>query len=99
LQITVKRRANGYRVYDSEDINKLKIIRSLRCANYSLSSILRLMNAFFRDKSTDVEQALNTPDENEDIVSVYDRLIISLKRARENAEQIIAMLTEMKSKY
>lgn len=31
--LTVKRMQNGYRVYDSNDINRLKIIRSLRCAN------------------------------------------------------------------
>lgn len=34
--LNVKRMENGYRVYSSEDINRLKMIRSLRCANYSL---------------------------------------------------------------
>ncbi len=41
--LTVKRRQNGYRIYTSQDIQRLKIIRSLRCANYSLESILRLL--------------------------------------------------------
>lgn len=36
---SVRRMANGYRVYTGEDIQRLTIIRSLRCANYSLSSI------------------------------------------------------------
>ena len=42
--LTAKRKENGYRIYNTDDIKKLKIISSLRCANYSLSSILRLLN-------------------------------------------------------
>lgn len=97
--LKIKRKENGYRVYDYEDINKLKIIRSLRCANYSLSAILRMMNAIFQNESADAKQVLNTPDKNEDIVSACDRLIISLYTAKENAVQIVDMLCEMKNKY
>ncbi len=39
-----KRKENGYRVYNETDMKRLKIIRSLRCANYSLSAILRMLN-------------------------------------------------------
>ena len=42
---TIKRRENGYRVYSMKDIQRLKIIRSLRCANYSLAAILRMLRA------------------------------------------------------
>lgn len=97
--LKIKRRENGYRVYDYEDIKKLKIIRTLRCANYSLSSILRMMNVIFQNEGVDAKQVLNTPNENEDIVSICDKLIISLNIAKENAKQIIDMLSEMKSKY
>lgn len=98
---TVKKKCkeNGYRVYNYEDLKKLKIIRSLRCANYSLSYILRMMNAIFQNESADVRQVLNTPNENEDIVSVCDKLIISLNNAKKNAEKIIDLLSEIKSKY
>ena len=41
--LTVKRKQNGYRVYADDDIRRLKIIRSLRCANYSLEAILRML--------------------------------------------------------
>ncbi len=37
--LSVKRKQNGYRVYTSDDMQRLKIIRSLRCANYVLSAI------------------------------------------------------------
>ena len=46
----IMRKSNGYRVYREEDLRRLKIIRTLRCANYSLSSILRLMNQLFKDE-------------------------------------------------
>jgi DNA-binding transcriptional MerR regulator len=97
--LKIKRKENGYRVYDNDDINKLKIIRSLRCANYSLSSILRLMNAIFENENVDTKQVLNTPNGNEYIVSVCDKLIISLNSAKRNAEKIIDLLLEMKKNY
>ena len=97
--LNIRRKENGYRVYSNEDIKKLKIIRSLRCANYSLSSILRMMNAIYRNESADAKQVLNTPNENEDIVSVCDKLIISLNNAKKNAVEITNMLSEMKRKY
>ena len=97
--LKIKRKENGYRVYDHEDIKKLKIIRSLRCANYSLSSILRMMNTIINNERADVKQVLNTPQNDDDIVSVCDKLIASLNAAKKNAEKIIRILSEMKSKY
>ena len=44
--IKVKRRENGYRIYTENDMNRLRIIRTLRCANYSLSAILRMLNSY-----------------------------------------------------
>ena len=98
--LKVKRKKNGYRIYDSDDINRLKIIRSLRCANYSLSAILRMLNALeyrINKSRTDILKALNTPDENEDIISVCDRLVFSLEKAEENAREVINILNEIKA--
>lgn len=97
--LKIKRKENGYRVYTDDDIRKLKIIRSLKCANYSLSAILRMLNALEKNSSIDVGMVLNTPSDNEDIVSVCDKLIVSLQNAKTNAVLIEAMLHEMKSKY
>jgi len=82
-----------------QEIQKLRIIRSLKCANYSLSAILRMMNALSDNRCVDIHKVLNTPEENEDIISVCDRLIESLEHAKENALLIKAMLSEMKNKY
>jgi len=90
--VTVKRKQNGYRVYTDEDIKRLKIIRSLRCANYSLSAILRMLNELSRDPLADIEEAIDTPKETDDIISVCDKLLTSLRRAEENAEDMLVLL-------
>lgn len=58
--LTVKRKDNGYRVYTDEDIQRLKIIRSLRCANYSLEAILRLLQQLSKNPDTDMRKKCTT---------------------------------------
>ena len=97
--ITVKRKDNGYRIYTDEDIQRLKIIRSLRCANYSLEAILRLLQQLSKNPDTDIRAALNTPKQTDDIISVCDRLIVSLLSAEKNANTLLQILEEMKIKF
>ena len=97
--LQVKRKQNGYRAYTSDDIERLKMIRTLRLANYSLGAILRMLNALEHNPKVDMKQVLNTPRADTDIVSVCDRLIVSLKYAEENAEKMIHILLEMKEKF
>ncbi|MGN1124354.1 MAG: MerR family transcriptional regulator [Eubacterium sp.] len=97
--LTVKRKENGYRVYTDSDIRRLKVIRCLRCANYSLEAILRLLQQLSENPDADVQAMLNTPKQSDDIVSVCDRLIVSLSSAEKNAYKIRAMLQNMKAKY
>ncbi len=94
--LTVKRKQNGYRVYTDEDIRRLKIIRSLRCANYSLSAILRMLSTLSRDPEADIRQVIDTPKDNEDIISVCDKLLTSLHFAEENAEIMLTHLKKMR---
>lgn len=82
---TVKRLKNGYRVYSADDLQRLKIIRSLRCANYSLSSILRMLNALSIDPGTNIREIINTPKQDDDIITACDKLLTSLQEAKENA--------------
>lgn len=97
--VQIKRNTNGYRLYSAEDMERLNIIRTLRCANYSLSAILRLLSQLDRHEARSMETILNTPGENEDIISVCDRLILSLQSAASDAEQIIQMLKSMKKNF
>ena len=97
--LQVKRRQNGYRAYTNDDIERIKMIRTLRLANYSLEAILRMLYALEHNPKVDMKQVLNTPQADADIVSVCDRLIVSLKDAEENAEKMITILLEMKEKF
>lgn len=97
--LTVKRKQNGYRVYTDADIQRLIIIRSLRCANYSLEAILQMLRQLSVNPDTDIEAALNTPKEDSDIISVCDRLIVSLSAAEKNAYKILSMLQDMKVRF
>ncbi len=97
--LTIKRKQNGYRVYTEEDIRRLKIIRSLRCANYSLSSILRLLHTLTHNPEADIRQTIDTPKENDDIISACDKLLTSLHTAEGNARVLLAQLEDMKKRY
>jgi DNA-binding transcriptional MerR regulator len=79
--LTVKRKQNGYRVYTESDINRLKIIRTLCCANYSLSAILRMMNALSESRDIDIREVINKPQKNENIITACDKLLTFLSDA------------------
>lgn len=97
--ITVKRRQNGYRVYTNEDIMRLKIIRSLRCANYSLSAILRMLSAISQDPNVNIRKVIDTPKHDDGIISVCDKLLTSLQEAESNALHVMAQLKNMKKQF
>ncbi|WP_281518526.1 MerR family transcriptional regulator [Thomasclavelia cocleata] len=97
--LDIKRKQNGYRVYTDEDIVRLKIIRSLRCANYSLSAILRMLNALSENPDVDIKNVIDVPKEDDDIITACDKLITSLNSAEENAKYILTLLKEMNKKY
>ena len=97
--LDIKRKQNGYRIYTGEDIVRLKIIRSLRCANYSLSAILRMLNALSENPDIDIKNAIDVPKEEDDMITACDKLITSLNSAEENANFILSHLKEMNKKY
>lgn len=97
--LAVKRKENGYRIYTGDDIKRLKIIRSLRCANYSLEAILRMLRQLTQNPNVDIKAALNTPRPSDDIISACDQLIFSLSAAEKNAVILMEMLQKMKRQY
>jgi DNA-binding transcriptional MerR regulator len=97
--LSVKRRQNGYRVYTGKDLRRLKMIRSLRCANYSLAAILRMLNALSRDPKADMRIVIDTPGEDDDVISVCDKLLTSLQYAEKNAVTMLGQLNLMKEQF
>lgn len=94
--VTSTRMQNGFRMYSSSDMERLIIIRTLRSANYSLSAILRLTQRLSCSRDVPVGEALNTPNENEEIVSVCDHLLTALLSAREDAQQMLVLIKRMR---
>lgn len=97
--LAVKRKENGYRIYTDDDIKRLKIIRALRCANYSLEAILRMIQQLSKNPNVDIKTVLNTPRPSDDIISACDQLIRSLSAAEKNAVILMEMLQKMKRQY
>ena len=95
--LRIKRKKNGYRIYTDADIRRLKIIRSLRCANYSLTAILRMLTALSHDPDTDIRSAIDAADES--VITACDNLLSSLSLAGKNADRILRNLRSMKEKY
>jgi hypothetical protein len=58
-----------------------------------------MLNAYTKEKTINIEYVLNTPEADEDIISVCDKLIVSLKEAENNAKEMTVMLNKMKNKY
>ena len=97
--IKIKRKENGYRIYNDEDIRKLKIIRTLRCANYSLSSILRMLNELSVDPDIDIKEVIGMRENDEDIITACDKLLKSLSTAKVNALIIKEEIAKLKIDY
>lgn len=97
--LTVKRKENGYRIYTEADIQRLKLISTLKCANYSLSAILRMINVLDKGERVDIREVINTPEAGEDFVSACDKLLISLENAEKNARSILCQLKFMDKKF
>lgn len=95
--ITVKRKKNGYRVYNEKDIRQLIIINSLRCANYSLASILRMLNSLSYNPKISIREAIDSSEAEDDIITACDNLLTSLSHAQKNAWIIYQHLKELQN--
>lgn len=97
--LAVRRKQNGYRVYSGEDLRRLKLIRTLRCANYSLAAILRMLSALSLNPGANLKRVIDTPGAEEEIISVCDRLITSLKAAQLNGNSMRRQLEKLKTHF
>jgi DNA-binding transcriptional MerR regulator len=87
--------ANGYREYGRKEINRLKIIRTLRVANFSIMAVLRMMLHIDKGEKEDARTLLDTPSPEEDIVYATDKWISTLMETEKNAHAMIAQLNKI----
>jgi DNA-binding transcriptional MerR regulator len=87
--------SNGYRRYGAGEISRLRVIRMLSRAGYSIGAILRMLIQLDRGETTDLRRALDTPRPDEDVYMASDRWLSTLTEHERRARQIIALLEEM----
>ena len=87
--------SNGYRRYGAQEISRLRVIRMLSRAGYSLSAILRMLIQLDHGEKTDLRGALDTPGPDEDVYLASDRWLSTLADQEQRAHTIIALLEEI----
>lgn len=86
---------NGYRRYGAREISRLRVIRMLSRAGYSLAAILRMLIQLDRGETDDLRGALDTPRPDEDAYLASDRWLSTLADQEQRARRIIALIEEM----
>jgi len=91
--------SNNYRLYSQVEIGRLRVIRMLRLAGYSLMAILRMLIQLDQGIHAGLEQVLDTPGPDEDVYTAADRWLTTLLDQEQRAEEIIRQLEVMIQKH
>lgn len=91
--------ANGYRLYGPAEIARLRVIRMLSHAGYSMMAILRMLTSLDQEKGGDLRSLLDTPRPDEEVFTAFDRWLTSLKNEENRALEIIRQLETMIQKH
>ena len=86
---------NRYRLYGAVEIGRLRVIRMLRRAGYSMMAILRMLLQLDQGQKGGLRQVLDTPRPDEDVYSAADRWLSTLVAQEQRAMDLIAQLEEM----
>jgi len=86
---------NRYRRYGATEIGRLRVIRMLSRAGYSLMAILRMLIRLDQGEKTDLRQVLDTPRPDEDAYFAADRWLSALAGQEQRATEMIAQLEAM----
>ena len=85
---------NGYRVYHTREIGRLRVIRTLCQARYSQMAILRMLIRLDQGETEDLRDVLNTPRQDEDVYFVTDQLLSTLTDLDQKTQEVIVFLGE-----
>ena len=86
---------NRYRQYGPTEIGRLRVVRMLRSAGYSLAAILRMLTQLDSGQTEGLRQVLDTPTPDEDIFFAADTWLSTLAEQENRAHQLISQLEEM----
>lgn len=97
--IKISKKVNGYKIYSDRDIQMINIIRTLRLANYSLASILRMITKMNQEENINIKVVIDESNDSEEIVSACDQLLSSLNKLKKDTFIMKEMLNEIKAKF
>ena len=86
---------SGYRRYGPAEIGRLRVIRMLLRAGYSIMAVLRMLLQFDQGHCTGLRELLDTPRPDEDILYDSDRWLSTLAGQEQRARQMISQLEAM----
>lgn len=86
---------NQYRLYSAAEISRLRVIRMLVRAGYSLMAVLRMLIQLDRGQTENLRQALDTPRPDDDVYMASDRWLSALAIQARLAERIITMIEDV----
>lgn len=96
LLVVPRNKDNGYRIYGQKEIDRAKIIRTLRKANYSIMAILRMLQAVDAEsEEPEVLEIVSTSQSDEDMVYATDRWILSLLKIEKDALELTDQIKRM----
>lgn len=87
--------ATGYRLYGASEIGRLRVIRMLRQAGYSLMAILRMLRQYDVGETEHLREALDTPGAHEALETVADRWLTTLTAQEQRAQAIIRQIATL----
>jgi len=88
------RDGTGRRCYGGFELGRLRVIRTLLLAGYSVMAILRMTTELDRGRITGLREILDTPRSGEEVLTAFDRWLSSLAGQEARAEEIIALLED-----
>jgi len=86
---------NGYREYGAREIGRLRVIRLLLRAGYSMMAVLRAMRHLDSGGGIKLRRVLDTPHPEEDVLWAADRWLSTLEEHEARARKILKQLQRM----
>lgn len=87
--------ANGYRRIGEPELERLRIIRLLSHAGYSMMAMLRMFVQLDSGEKSDLRQALDTPNPDEDVYMAADRWLTTLYLQKDHSLKILKFIEDI----
>jgi len=80
------------RLYGEEELGRAKVVRALLLAGYSMMAIRRMAAELDGGRPSSLSAALDTPREDEEVLTAFDRWLSFLASQEARAESLVALL-------